>query len=324
MSSVAREGLAGATRRARVSAIVVTFNPNMVTLDAIFAALRPQVDRVVIVDNGSAAGTVSPLTSLAERYACTLEALETNLGIAAAQNRGVAVAIRDAGATTDPHCHYVLFLDHDSIPAPDMVGRLMAADVRVRAKRVRVGGVGPLIVDKRTGTDGRFVRAKKWWVGRDACTMDCSEINVDFLISSGTLCRLDVFKDIGGMNEGLFIDHVDTDWCLRATGQGYRLYGVCDARLMHTLGDDVVEVWAGRWREVFVHSPVRDYYMCRNTVLILRELSMSRAWRIFLVTRLIVSMLFFGLAVAPRWIRLSRMARGIADGLAGRDGAIVK
>jgi rhamnosyltransferase len=58
-------------------------------------------------------------------------------------------------------------------------------------------------------------------------------------------------------------------------------------------------------------------------VLILRDLDMSRAWRIFLVTRLIGSVVFFGLAVAPRRARLSRMARGIADGFARRTGAIL-
>jgi rhamnosyltransferase len=203
---------------------------------------------------------VSGLAKLAARHACTLEPLDANLGIAAAQNRGVVVAERYAG-TVPADRHYQLFLDHDSIPAADMVERLLAADERARTKGLRVGGVGPLIVDKRTGTAGRFVRARKWWVGRDACKSGCAELEVDFLISSGTLSRLDAFRDIGEMNEGLFIDHVDTDWCLRASALGYRLFGICDARLTHSLGDDVVEVWAGRWREVFVHSPLRDYYM---------------------------------------------------------------
>jgi rhamnosyltransferase len=308
--------------RVRVSAIVVTFNPNPAALAEIFSALRTQVDCVVIVDNGSAADIVSEVAKLAARYACTLEPLDANFGIAAAQNRGVAVAMREGGAVPADR-HFLLFLDHDSTPASDMVERLLATDQRARAKGVRVGGVGPLIVDKRTGTAGRFVRARKWWVGREACKSGCAELEVDFLISSGTLCRFDAFRDIGEMNEGLFIDHVDTDWCLRAVALDYRLFGACDARLVHSLGDDVVEIWAGRWREVFVHSPLRDYYMCRNTVLILRDLNMSAAWRIFLVTRLIGSICFFGLAVAPRGARLSCMVRGIVDGFAKRVGAVL-
>ncbi|CEJ96029.1 dTDP-rhamnosyl transferase RfbF (EC 2.-.-.-) [Caballeronia glathei] len=311
----------GAAEIARVSAIVVTFNPNAATLDSIFTALRPQVERIVIVDNGSVASTVTELATLAARHACVLETLAVNLGIAAAQNHGVAVAVRDADATPS-NDHFLLFLDHDSIPGPDMVERLLAVDAGVRRQGTRLGAVGPLILDKRTGTRGRFVRARRFWIGRDACENGCTAMPVDFLISSGTMTRLDVFRDVGGMNEGLFIDHVDTDWCLRAAALGYRLYGACDAHLTHSLGDDIVPVWLGRWREVFVHSPVRDYYVCRNTVLILRQLRMPFTWRLFLTVRLLGSIVFFGLGVAPRGARLRKMGCGLIDGFAGRSGAL--
>jgi rhamnosyltransferase len=62
--------------------------------------------------------------------------------------------------------------------------------------------------------------------------------------------------------------------------------------------------------------------MCRNTVLILRQLRMPITWRLFLTVRLIGSIVFFGLAVAPRGARLRRMWSGLMDGFAGRSGAL--
>ena len=305
---------------ANVSAIVVTYHPELPGLETILSALRPQVGRVVIVDNGSHQPTVVALRALAARYSCVLEPLDTNLGIAAAQNKGVEVSAALAAGEED--AHYLLFLDHDSIPSSDMVERLLATDTRLRGRGEPVGAIGPVIVDKRTGTSGRFICSKRFWISRDACASGCKEIATDFLISSGTLVRLDVFRAVGPMNEGLFIDHVDTEWCLRALTLGLRLFGACDSNLTHSLGDEVVPVWMGRWREVFVHSPVRDYYMCRNTVLLLRDVRMSFAWRMFLTLRLLGSIGFFGFGVAPRGTRLRQMWRGLMDGMAGRSGAL--
>jgi rhamnosyltransferase len=307
--------------RPSVAAVIVTFNPELATLRRMIETLQSQVDEIVVVDNASAVSGAEQVAKLAWEHSCSFEALRENVGIGAAQNRGFAVVARRESNSLSGE-RYVLFLDHDSIPEAGMVDLLLAADLRLRAGGVRVGAVGPAIVDARTGTKGRFLRAGRFWIRREACAEGCTQFEVDFLISSGTVVRFDVLRDIGGMNEGLFIDHVDTEWCLRALARGYRLFGACEARLIHSLGDDVVQVWVGRWREVFVHAPARDYYMCRNTVLLLRTLPMSLAWRVFLTVRLVGSIVFFGFGVAPRGLRLRRMGRGLIDGLFGRSGAM--
>lgn len=322
MNSETRLTLTGVRDRGlSVAAVVVTFNPDVSTMEAIVARVRPQVDEIVMVDNGSAQTTVEALEELAARYDCTLHELGSNLGIAAAQNRGIEVVMART-ASADTARRYVLFLDHDSVPAVDMVQCLLASDVRQRQSGQNVGAVGPVPVDKRTGTPGLFVRASSLWIGRAGCLSGCDELTVDFLISSGTLVRTDVLANVGMMNEGLFIDHVDTEWCLRATALGYLLYGVCDARLAHSLGDEVVAVKFGRRREVFVHSATRDYYMFRNTVLLLRGAPMRIAWRLFLSVRLVMFLVFFGVCVPPRRRRLKLMSRGLVDGFLRRTGKL--
>ncbi|NYH22318.1 glycosyltransferase family 2 protein [Paraburkholderia bryophila] len=310
---------ASAVQRPPIVTVIVTFNPDLGTLRAMIDALLPQVDRILLVDNASAAEALARIRMLASEYSCGLEALRANLGIGAAQNRGLRALMAEEGGACASN-GYVLFLDHDSIPAEDMVDLLIASDLRMRASGVRVGAVGPAIVDHRTGTTGRFVCSGDFLVRRVKCKPECGELNVDFLISSGTLVRIDTFLTIGEMNEELFIDHVDTEWCLRAKAAGYALFGVCAARLTHSLGDDVVHVWFGRMREVFVHSPTRDYYMCRNTLLILRKVRMSLGWRIFLVGRLAASIVFFGVTQPPRLRRFRCMLAGLRDGFRNRQG----
>jgi len=53
-------------------------------------------------------------------------------------------------------------------------------------------------------------------------------LETDMLIASGCLIPADVLRDVGLMDDALFIDHVDTDWCMRARARGYRLLGVCE------------------------------------------------------------------------------------------------
>ncbi|MBR8299990.1 glycosyltransferase family 2 protein [Burkholderia dolosa] len=303
-----------------VAAVIVTYNPEPSTLEAMLTALQCQVHRIVIVDNGSQPHLVEKIKAIAQQFECTIETLGQNEGIAAAQNRGIALA-RLFFEHVARDCQYVLLLDHDSIPASDMVSRLLISDRQLRASGERVGAVGAVSIDRRTGTHARFIVAGRPWLRRMPLTNRDEAMRVVFLIASGTLLRADVLDAVGGMNQRFFIDHVDTEWCLRATQQGYALFAVGNAFLEHSLGDEVIPVWICRRREVFVHSPLRDYYMCRNTVLMLRTNPMPSAWRAFLFVRMIGSIVFFGVGVAPRRVRLLRMWQGVRDGLAGRGGA---
>jgi len=300
---------------ASVCAVIVTYHPQVPDVAACVARLRAGGTGVVVVDNGSGPSTVAALQDMAGSLDACVLALGVNAGIGAAQNVGIREAVARGGA-------FVLLLDQDSLPADDMVERLLMARQRLATTGIRVAAVGPVTVDSRTGASGTFVCFDGIRIGRRACLPGLSAVEADFLIASGMLIATDVFDDVGGMSEDLFIDHVDTEWCLRARSKGYTMFGVCDARLQHTLGDRVVRVWLGRWRDVSVHSPARHYYVFRNTVLMLRRTPMPFAWKVAQVLRLAQFFVFFGVVGASRVERLRYMVRGIADGLRNRGGAI--
>ena len=105
-------------------------------------AVQPQVEHVVLVDNGSSAETLAALQALVEgpSSARALLALGENRGIGAAQNAGIVLA-RQHGS------RYVLLLDHDSIPEVGMVATLRAAIESQSAGSPPVAAAGPRYAD---------------------------------------------------------------------------------------------------------------------------------------------------------------------------------
>lgn len=293
-----------ANRRASVCAVIVTYHPEPAALRTRIAALRPQVAQVIVVDNAT--------PGFGADLGVTVLVQPENVGLARAQNIGIEAA-RAAGHT------HVLLLDQDSVPAPDMVDRLLTALAGLTAAGRRVGAVGPRFRDERERRDAPFVKiafpmSRKLW-----CSPDGEPIEADFLISSGVLIPLAVLDQVGTMDEGIFIDNVDMEWSFRARARGFSLYGVCAATMGHHLGDARQPVFGGR-AQVVVHSPVRLYYIMRNRLRLYRLAHTPRVWIAQDLPRVIAKFLIFTVLVGPRRRNARYMLRGLRDGLAGRQG----
>lgn len=298
----------GAARATDVCAVLVTYHPDLALLAALMASLSPQVERVVLVDNASPGAELRGFCAL--HPAIELLALPENRGLASALNEG----IRRAGDL--PGVSHVLLLDQDSVPEPSMVVALRAALQR-GAGGERVAAVGPCFRDVREGTDAPFVRIRFPFNRKLRCAEGCADIPCDFLITSGCLIPLAVLAEVGGMDDALFIDNVDLDWCFRASAAGYALRGVCAARLRHRLGDARQRV-PGLPRGIVVHPPRRLYYMMRNRVLLYRRAHVPKRWVAQDVPRLVAKLLLFTLLVPPRRKNLCCMLAGLRAGIAGR------
>jgi rhamnosyltransferase len=300
----------GADRVARrVAAIVVTFNPDLATFEALLAETHAQVDEILVVDNGSRAECTVQLSRLCGGRA-TLHLLPANAGIAAAQNHGIAWA-RKEGVTD------VLLLDHDSVPDPGMVAALTAASEELRASGETVGAVGPLIIDRETQAvapvpqivDGQV----RFHVPDKGTPTRC-----EYLIASGSLISMQAFDSVGLMDEAYFVDQVDVDWCLRAGAAGFNVYCTAQANLHHAIGDEVVSFWMFGRRELAVHAPMRDYFYFRNSMRLMFSAHAAPAWRRFWTRRLLRLLVLQTMFVPPRWQRLRAMASGAWAALAER------
>jgi rhamnosyltransferase len=302
----------------RVAAVVVTYHPDPLATADLLTALAPQVNLLVVVDNGSPPEALARLENEVRTLGPGREvlALGANTGIAAAQNRGIAWA-RKRGA------ELVLLSDQDSVPAPDMVVRLVEGLQRATAAGgVPVAAVGPVTVDERAEGTTLLFESRRWGPRRAPVPdEEGTLVPVAFLIASGCLVTMAALEDVGPMNEAWFIDHIDLEWGLRARQAGYALYGVAGAYLGHHLGDRMARI-PGRAREVHIHSPARNYYMARNTVLLMRSGLLPTPWWWGYLAWITKYSVFYVLAVPPRAQRLRLLARGLLDGVRGRTGRL--
>lgn len=302
--------------KAGVWAVIVTYNPDSGALRRLIEALAPQVAGLVVVDNASSLDIDSLVAGSAYRDVAVIRMSE-NFGIAAAQNAGMEHAM-GSGA------EFIYLSDQDSVPSSTMVAELLSVITSVHARPVAV--VGPATVDSRTGQTSPFLveRAglpRRWQQPSDVEQVP-QAVEVGFLISSGTLMPVEVLKRIGGMRSRYFIDHVDTEWCLRARAAGYVLLGIPESRMEHQLGDSVKRIWFFGARQVMYHSPLRDYYMFRNTLLMLRDVPMSWVWRGYFLWRMVQFAGFFLIFADDRLLRLRRMALGLLHGVRGKGGRL--
>ena len=295
---------------ATIVCLVVTYNPDRVRLRQLLDATRPQVQATVIVDNGSDGERLSWLNEL-EDPGLRLIRLGSNRGIAAAQNIGVQHA-REVG------CSHVLLLDHDSVPGPSMVAHLLNAMAVVRPAGHGVAAVGPRYLDERQDNPPPFIQVRGLRVHRMPCTTADAIVEVDYLISSGSLIPLSTLNAVGGMAEELFIDYVDIEWGLRARRLGYQSYGVCAARMTHDLGEPPIEFLG---RSLPLHSALRHYYHFRNAVWLYRSSDLPWHWKCADGWRLVLKYGFYTLFATPRLEHLRMMSRGVMDGLTGRMGS---
>ncbi|MDO4683765.1 MAG: glycosyltransferase family 2 protein [Lautropia sp.] len=295
---------------AGITAVVVTYNPDIERLAELLRLTAPQVSHIEVIDNGSRPETIAAIRPLCQE-GIGLHPQGRNLGIGGAQNVGIGIA-RARGAD------YVLLLDHDSLPAPDMVGRLRVAIEEQPGGSQPVAAAGPRHVDPRhPDAPSPFVRQQGMKRVACECLDETQLIEVEHVIASGCLIPMAVLNRVGDMNEQLFIDYVDIEWCLRASHAGFRILGVCGARLSHELGDDFIRF---RGKTLSNHSPLRNYYLFRNGLLLNRMPHITPAWKRMDLRNLLIRFIINAVAQRPRWPWVRMSLLGILDGLRGRTG----
>lgn len=302
-----------ATAPCTLATVTVTFNPDVAVLAAQLHAL-PVACSKIIVDNASRPEIAVQIEALATHTAKVhLLRNDSNLGLAAAINRGVRLA---SGFTPAP-C-FVLLLDQDSEPQVGSVEVLVAAFEALEASGQKVGCVGPLLRDPDTQLTHGFHQCVRWrWkrVYPSAASADpvaCANLN-----GSGTLVSLALFLELGGLDESLFIDHVDTEWAFRVLAAGYTLWGIPNSIFDHRMGQVSVRFWFFGWRVWPSRSPQRHYYLFRNAVRLMRKSYVPRVWKVWATVKLCLTFVTYVCFDRRRCLQAREMIRGVVH--SGRE-----
>ena len=227
----------------KVAAIIVSYNPDSNLFDSINLLLN-QVEKVIIVDNGSKEKYVKYIKSINEDKIEIILNKE-NLGIATALNIGVRKALENG-------YEWILTMDQDSKASPDMVKKMFNVYNSInREERKDILSIFPNFVDERIQSI------------EENSNMNSYEY-VDADITSGNLLRKEVFEKVGFFDDSLFIDLVDTDFCMRLNEKGIKMIKIRDAVLYHSLGESKnIKGILGSFN-TSNHSALRRYYMTRN------------------------------------------------------------
>jgi len=288
----------------RTGAVVVFYNPDAACVER--ANRLAAIMHCVVVDNTPG---VRPASELG--LSDTVEYLPNgeNVGIATAINQGVEALICD-------NFEVAILFDQDSEPPASLFTELPMVIGRANESGSRVALAGPVYDDARLRGVAPFVRFKWWRLERVAPEGD-QPIDVDFLISSGSCINLRWWSSIGPMEDALFIDFVDLEWCVRAKHGGYRVLGVPWVRMRHELGGEPVRVLG---RSYPMHGPLRHYYQFRNAVALMRRAYMPWTWKSTELIKLPARIVIYSVFPTQRWQHLEMALRGLCDGWRGRLG----
>lgn len=302
----------------RVLGVVVTYYPNGEYLIPLLDQLRLQCREVLIIDNTPARDDMlyaMAQETLARAANCRVVRLGRNAGIASALNLGIDVALAEG-------FDYILSSDQDSLPTTAMVAGLVEAE-RAMARHGRpVAAVGPLIRDLVTGIDYPFQAPipGRLFYGHRLPTASEPHVVSSSIITSGMLISAGAVREIGGMMEELFIDHVDVEWCHRARAKGYEIVGTGNAVLCHRMGDQGMRVWYLGWRMMSEYGPLRLYYRFRNFVHLLKLDYVPAAWKVRAAWYWLGNLYGHVVFSKGRVKNLRAVAAGIRDGVTGRLG----
>jgi rhamnosyltransferase len=286
-------------------AVVVTFHPDADLFHRMERVVK-QAGQTVIVDNGSPVLCVERVKEIADKLAVHLILNASNQGIACALNAGVRWAASQG-------YQWVLTLDQDTAIAPDMI--IALADVfRWYPAQQWLAVIGSNYRDK---VDGRLLCDEM--IGPRPHAAPGKEMVA--VLTSGSLVSVDAFQAIGGFRDEFFIDCVDFEYCLRARAHGFHVAITSKPVMQHGIGHLTYHQLL--WTRVGTsnHSPVRQYFMTRNTLILARDyIGKEPRWilkYLWAWVRSIVRVLLFEEQRIPK---AKNIARGCIDGLLARTG----
>lgn len=288
----------------KVDAIVVLYNPDIPTLVRLLESVKGQVSHIIIVDNSTELDIKKQVVEMIPNNS-TYTDLIGNMGIASAQNKGIAIA---KTMSTD----FVLFLDQDSALPNNMVSDLMMVYKNLVIDGYKVATVGPSFLDEKTNELAKVIRHRNLRVHKSIPNQSNSFEIADYIISSGSLVPIKVLDDVGIMDEQLFIDWVDIEWCIRAKQFGYRCYVAPQIIMRHCVGDDFVSV---RKTKVNLHTDFRNYFIVRNSIYLSLYSTLPSNFKVIQLGKVPLYILFYSYHSKRRLYSFGLLTKAVIDGI---------
>ncbi|MDR0690988.1 MAG: glycosyltransferase, partial [Streptococcaceae bacterium] len=212
----------------KIASVIVTFYP---TEDVVkLVSLLQKDTHVFLIDNSEE--SVEAISKIKRDFEKTVTVIENkkNIGLAAAQNLGIQLGLEKS-------YDFFLFLDDDSMVDDNYISTLKASfeNYKISYPKEKIGIFASNFYDMNLARetnfgvlDGKGYQTKTFWQS------DEEYLKVSFVVSSGTLIPAETFLKLGLFRASFFIDHIDTDYCLRVLKAGFSIIVTRRPCLLHT------------------------------------------------------------------------------------------
>jgi rhamnosyltransferase len=295
-----------------LGALIILFHPDDAQL-ARAVAMRSACDRLLVIDNSPQPDRRA--AQWLEEEGIALWHNGNRNGIAGAFNCGVRLLFEQG-------VDAVALFDQDSTAPVEYFPVMRERCESLVSSGNRAFLMGPRIFDE---SDQRFLpelatsglAVKRLSIDPNVALQRCA-----FLISSGCVISRDAFARLGRFDEALFIDHVDTEYCLRALLRDVPVYVVPSLVMLHRIGSRRRHKLGAFELTTMNHPGFRRYYSARNAM----QLALQYGWRlpVAIVPNVLTlwQIVQIVLAEKDKLAKLDAIACGLVDGLFARMGPI--
>ncbi len=285
-----------------VCAVIVAFRPRVEDLGNL-ADVRPQVQDLVVVDNGSSEETLKLLRTASHVLNFVLIENGENLGIGAALNIGVRWAESNGS-------QWVALFDQDSSVTGGFIAQMLVDFEYFQTQR-KIMLLIPRYKDPQSGVER-------------VCGLD-KDGGPFVTITSGSLLPVAAFETCGYFNEDLFIYTVDDEYSLRLRSQGYSIALSPHAVLLHASGSpSCYRIFGKPWFQTTNYKPGVRYYISRNRIwMALRYGARYPRWAHGALRASFIDLCRLAIAEDSRCAKVKMVFLGFRDGMLGRMGKTV-
>jgi len=249
----------------KIASIIVTFYPTEDVIKLI--SLLQKDTHVFLIDNSEE--LIKVISKIKRDFQKNITVIENkkNIGLAAAQNLGIQLGLKKK-------YDFFLFLDDDSMIDDNYILSLKASfeNYKISYPKEKIGIFASNFYDvnlKRETNfgvlDGKSYQTKTFWQSNE------EYLKVSFVVSSGTFIPAETFLELGLFRTDFFIDHIDTDYCLRVLKAGLSIIVTRKPCLSHTVGSRREYKILGMSFKPTFNSAQRKYYVARNGVKLVKE-----------------------------------------------------
>ncbi|MCL1077686.1 glycosyltransferase [Parashewanella spongiae] len=291
-----------------IYSIVILYNPKETSTIDDYVEIVDESDMTFFVDNSSS-NNYDILSSYDDNKISYLP-LRSNLGIATAQNFALKKILNSSENDLDK----VFFFDQDSKVSTNFILRMSESFNALLSKKIPVGLLGPLPVNKATGVDYPI---KSACYGQGCVGLDTRYTQLDCLISSGSVTNVGVVKKCGLMKDELFIDSVDHEWSWRILNFGFINLMDLNIKMSHLFGEGDINFFGLAIRK---GSPIRYYYSFRNWFYLFRLNYVPFEFKLKTLLKMPVKFFIYLVVFDDKFSRFKFMLKGIYHGIINKFG----